>query len=208
MTQFKRWSIGYPIFRRDSNTHVDDSDIDCMLDSEHWAPCEALIRIGCKELNRFPENFLQAIPRLPEDWVCAWTETLCVDIADTLSKNISMQTLIYEELVESRLVSLVVNDQEESTKEPSGAQESEEVLEDATIKSKMSTPYGTGLLVNERITQFQGVDGSSSLVSIDTIQLDHGATLYAPRANEETPDPPKGKLTKIHVVLFLIDIIF
>jgi hypothetical protein len=124
--------------------------------------------------------------------VCAWTETLCVDIADTLSKNISMQTLIYEELVESRLVSLVVNDQEESTKEPSGAQESEEVLEDGTIKSKLSTPYGTGLLVNERITQFQGVDGSSSLVSIDTIQLDHGATLYAPRANEETPDPPKG----------------
>jgi hypothetical protein len=92
-SQLARWSVG---------TNVVDGGDEI---AEKWQPCEALVRIGCKEWSRLFRLVLDAAPDLNAVEVQAWLKVLTASLSDTMSKNIALEEKIRTDIVDSKLTS-------------------------------------------------------------------------------------------------------
>lgn len=103
--QLVRWSIGDNKDKgHDEKVTEDDHDGNAVsIDIDDWQPCEALVRIGCKEWCRFIRCVLDAFPRFDKEEAYAWLKTLCMNLADSLVKNVRFEEQIREEIVECKL---------------------------------------------------------------------------------------------------------
>ena len=138
-----------------------------------WQPCEALIRVACRELRRFPQRLFDAMTTmLGENEVAAWSELFCKDMASTLSNVVTIETGIHEELLRLKLEAIGISGDEEEV--PSDPAQPEACLVDSVVE----TPYGKGRVVEQRTDTFSDGGGGIIAVVTDVVQLDTGATLY------------------------------
>ncbi|KAL7535213.1 hypothetical protein ACHAXR_006347 [Thalassiosira sp. AJA248-18] len=107
-SQLARWSVGTPQEKLQLETVTDDeyNGDEMIVDIEEWQPCEALVRIGCKEWSRVFRRVLDSVPELDKIEAQAWLETLSSSLSDTLVKNLELEEKIREDIVESKLAAL------------------------------------------------------------------------------------------------------
>lgn len=151
--QFQNWAIGRP----GNET------------TQSWQPCEALVRIACREFHRFPLKLLARLPELEPSESEAWASSVLIGISDTLSQIATVETRLHEELVRSKLKAYGISSEEDNDGE---AGEFVEVI--------MYTPFGKGRLVNKRSDAYKVDGGDYVTVMMNVIELDYGATLYRP----------------------------
>lgn len=108
MSQLARWSVGSSKEMIQCKQVTDEEFIgDIMIvDVKEWQPCEALVRIGCKEWSRLFRRVLEAVPTLDQVEGKAWLKEMSTSLSDTLLKNIELEEKIRDDIVESKLASL------------------------------------------------------------------------------------------------------
>lgn len=107
-SQLVRWTVGAPQEKAQLETVTDDeyNGDEVIVDVEEWQPCEALVRIGCKEWGRVFRRVLDAVPELDKIEAQAWLRTLSMSLSDTLVRNIELEEKIREDIVDSKLAAL------------------------------------------------------------------------------------------------------
>jgi hypothetical protein len=103
MGQYLRWSIGVSQDMVELDKVTDDNGNEIFVDMEEWQPCEALVRIGCKEWGRCLQRVAGAIPRLPQEESQQWLSILCSHISDALTTNVTMQSRLIRDTVRAKL---------------------------------------------------------------------------------------------------------
>ena len=182
--------------------------------SAAWSPCEALVRIGCKEISRLSETLITLLPKMENSNsdVKIWLNVLCKNLGDTLAYSIELEGKLYYEFqrVAGRKAKPTELEEEKSVVSSKVESKEEDIkltsLED-TKQNRVSTPFGDCKVVHERV----GVHSSSETVEIDVVRLDSGATLYGPKyappkqdgkviTNEEAPPeedkPPQSLISE------------
>lgn len=178
--QFQTWAVGCSDRQGDA-----------------WTPCEALVRVACREFHRLPLQLKGYLPNLPLDEHGAWAATVFSSIASTMSQIVDVETGIKEELIRTKfeaygLAALngeAFHDQEEPEEEEVG-EVSAEVI--------MYTPYGKGRLVERRKELFECPSGEYETFVMNAIKLDFGGTLYrpAPGTNKTHKTRPEEKSSR------------
>ena len=124
--QLVRWSIGAPqeevhlVTESDGENNSGNSAA-LIVDVEEWQPCEAIVRIGCKEWSRVFHRVLDAVPGLHMIESHAWLSVLSTSLNDTLVKNIELEDKIREEIVESKLSKLGIQSETPTKRRDSNA---------------------------------------------------------------------------------------
>jgi hypothetical protein len=133
-----------------------------------WRPCEALVRISCRELRRFPLRVAEILPELSETEATSWTALILKLFSEIISENVAIQNTARQELVESKQKALV---------ERNGKYSDSVELDDEEVI--VNTTFGRGRLLKKRVDKYSGV-GVKVVVEVEEITLDFGATLYRP----------------------------
>ena len=183
--QIQRWAIGYPLLKPIIGRVVDGPETN-VADEGPWIPCEALVRIGCKELHRISHTLLDILPRLENEESKAWPKALCFNLADTLSKNVALEKFLHEELVECKMKMLGLKSNSSAKNSTSGSE-----------TGFFMTPYGRGEVVMERIDHHEEESDNKLSVAVKIIQLDNGAILYSPSQKER--DVHKSPVKSGHI---------
>lgn len=138
----------------------------------HWSPCEALVRISCKEMQRLSTRLSNDydFATLPETEKTVWSSILLNWFSDLLAQSIEEEENLRVEL-------LHVGMNTHSTKSP----EPTSPIYVVSKKQNITTPYGNG-----RIERLQTSSYRSFKVDVDVIALDFGATLYRPKLSDSS----------------------
>jgi len=115
-SQLVRWSVGTPQDKVQLEAVTDDeyNSDEVIVDVEEWQPSEALVRIGCKEWSRVFRRVLDAVPELDKIETQAWLRTLSISLSGALVKNIELEERIREDIVESKLAALGIQNESHS----------------------------------------------------------------------------------------------
>ena len=107
-SQLVLWSVGSSKEKIQCEQVTDEEfEGDKMIvDVKEWQPCEALVRIGCKEWSRVFRRVLGAFPTLDQAEGKAWLKEMSTSLSDTLLKNIELEEKIRDDIVNSKLTSL------------------------------------------------------------------------------------------------------
>lgn len=124
--QLVRWSIGAPQEEVQLVTELDGENNSgnsaaLIVDVEEWQPCEAIVRIGCKEWSRVFHRVLDTVPGLHMTESHAWLSVLSTSLNETLVKNIELEDKIREEIVESKLSKLGIQSETPTKRRDSNA---------------------------------------------------------------------------------------
>jgi hypothetical protein len=157
-SQYKSWCLGCRPSKESTNGGED----------RNWQPCEALVRISCREIRRFPLRVAEILPELSETEVTSWTSLILKLFSEIISENAAIQNTARQELVKLKQKALVERNGKFSD---SVSLDDEEVI--------MNTPFGRGRLLKKRTDKYSEV-GVEVVVEVDVITLDSGATLYRP----------------------------
>lgn len=155
--QIQKWAVG--------SRHDDP-----ML-RDQWGPCEALVRIGCKEFSHLSQRVFTLFPRMEKKDVTTWLGYLCQNVAETLSYNVDLERALHSDI--SKKINEDINEVIAESTEESFTKDSQEA------NTQLETLYGKGTLVEKRTDEY---DGDS--VEISVIKLYSGATLYGCFDNE------------------------
>lgn len=103
MGQLLRWAIGTSQDNMEVEKVTDDNGNEVFMDMEDWQPCEALVRIGCKEWGRCLQSVADAIPRLPTDQSQNWLILLTMHLSEALRTNSNLESKLIEDIVQTKL---------------------------------------------------------------------------------------------------------
>lgn len=187
-SQYKLWCLGSP-----PNSANDAT--------EHWEPCEALVRISCREMQRFPLRAAEVLPSLSESEASCWTSSVLQLFSDVLSENVAIEDGTRQQLVKSKHKAVG----QRKGKHPSSAS-----LED--FEAVVDTPYGRGRVTKSRTDKYPEAKAE---VEMKVVVLDSGATLYRPATESDLSPPitgtqqdeasPVGRVARADGVPFEID---
>ena len=184
---YKRWILG------NFNPDLDDdvSDLDDGSISDDWIPCEALVRIACKEFSRVPLIIFKAFSnnKLSLQETQLWFSVFCAAFSEILSINSTLLTSLKDELIEAKLSAMGLK------REPSKQQ-----LE--PIVTHINTPYGTGTLKGSRTVKYEDADVFSRNYKINEVLLDWGAVMYNPVKEDDGklfPSEENGDLSSFQL---------
>ena len=106
-----RWSVGS--FQDDMEVdRVTDGDGNkIIIDTSQWQPCEALVRIGCKEWGRCLQSVADGIPRLSTELSQGWLIMLTMHLSEALDKNTNLEREIIEDIVQTKLQVMGIKDE-------------------------------------------------------------------------------------------------
>jgi hypothetical protein len=68
-----------------------------------WAPCEALVRIACREVNRCSLRILDSIKTLNQEEQVIWANSLVNFFRDTLSQSLEIEKAVKLRLVQEKI---------------------------------------------------------------------------------------------------------
>lgn len=176
--QLQLWVIGHSAHKSKNKGTMDvvtNGDSTPVMSS--WQPCESLIRVACREIYRFPQRLLDAMPVLGEEEVTLWSTLLFKDMASTLSNVVTIETGITKELLRLKLESIGVSSDDDDEADPSDPAEETQASRIGTI---VETSFGEGRIVEQRTDTFSDGGGGSITVDTDVVKLNSGATLYRP----------------------------
>lgn len=154
MGQMQRWAVGCPLTIQHRITP--------------WNPCEALVRIGCKEISRLSETLITLLPRMEDNDAKIWLNVLCRNLSETLSYSSELEGKLHIEFNNIADVKRNAVENKEQSNDAGVA---------ANYDDRVCTPYGLGNILDRRLDKYS----SSQDIEINVIRLDSGATLYAPR---------------------------
>eukprot|EP00984_Skeletonema_dohrnii_P005154 scaffold1815_cov147-Skeletonema_dohrnii-CCMP3373.AAC.6 len=108
MSQLVRWSVGSSKEKIQCEQVTDEefNGDKMIVDVKEWQPCEALVRIGCKEWSRVFRRVLEVVPTLDQVEGKAWLKEMSTSLSDTLLKNIGLEEKIRDDIVEAKIASL------------------------------------------------------------------------------------------------------
>jgi len=119
LCHYQLWIIG-PSTDVGKKQSDDISVLDDYYFDPLWRPCEAVVRIGCCELNRMLVLLSDFCDEGDGTQSRKWCGTICAAIAETLSKNVALENAIYEELTERKLPVPIIAYSETEKKNASG----------------------------------------------------------------------------------------
>jgi hypothetical protein len=102
MGQLLRWSIGAPQDNVEIDKVTDDIGNEIQVDMEEWQPCEALVRIGCKEWGICFLRIVDAIPRLSKEESRDWLSTFSTHLSEALVINLEAEKAFIEDIVQAK----------------------------------------------------------------------------------------------------------
>jgi len=173
ISQYKKWAIGRPAVKGEGST-------------EMWQPCEALVRIACREFHRFPLRVLAKLPNLSKEEQPAWASTIFDGVTETLNQLVDIENGIHDELVRMKLAAYGIssNDDEDAVEDDS----------QSAVDVIVYTPFGKGVQVGKRNDTFKLPSGEYETMVMTVIKLDFGGTLYRPAPGSTklhpAPTPP------------------
>jgi len=167
---FEMWLIGR------SRTDNDGAPKDA-ISIEPWQPCEALVRVACCEIGRFPERFLAALPGLSNDDAVEWTATIFTCFSDLLSSSVAIERAIEEELIKAKFQVYGIPSEEGMAGE---LPHDDSINGDSDVEVIVYTPYGKGRIVEKRRDRREYGKGKFMTLIMNVIKLDSGATLFRP----------------------------
>lgn len=175
MDHYQMWSIGRPRSKPDPSNERLEVMVSYGIEAyEPWQPCEALVRIACGEIGRYPQRLLDARARLKDDDSIGWAVTICKFFANILSKSVSIEQATSEELIKAKLQAYGIRDEDEVPEDHAT------MNGNADVEVIVDSPYGKGKLVEKRKDQVTSESGSETSLVIDVIDLDSGANLDRP----------------------------
>jgi hypothetical protein len=147
--------------------------------SSSWSPCEALVRISCRELHRLPTRIFQddEFNELATSEQTEWATLLMRLYSEILSESVDLQI---------RAKKMLLDTKDDSSLKSSGL--------DDDVLDVIKTPFGKGRLLKRRIDEY--IDAGTkieSAIATSIIELDFGATLYLPVID----DPWRGVPTEV-----------
>lgn len=167
--QYRLWYAGR-VQKEENVSQSDGSNI------SSWAPCEALVRISCREILRLSNRFAMDydVSSLPEEEKTTWSSLLLNFVSDLLAESLEQEEYLRVELLRLKMGNTHRKHEEKTEVSATSKQK-------AADESVVHTPFGKGKVVNRRRHEFHDEDFEySSKVIMDVIALDFGATLYRP----------------------------
>ena len=159
--QYRAWCVG-------RTGVVNDNE------SVRWTPCEALVRVTCREMQRLSSRLSDMFDKMENADATSWASCVLDLFADLIHQNVLVENKVREALV-LRRQEFVGQIQEEPTRSPPSRQ-----------GSLRNTPFGRGRLLKLR---HDGFDVEGERVT-NVIKLNFGGTLYQP---ETLSSPFKGE---------------
>lgn len=142
------------------------------IEAVPWSPCEALVRIACRELYRLPRRVLmdRDFLYLVSSEQQAWSSLFVSSFSDILAQSVDIEEIARRDLLDLKDKSLF--DRREKGDADSDGDLDYEVVQ---------TPFGKGRLVNpKRKDRYpEGVE-----IPVNVVDLDYG-TLFQPLPNVE-----------------------
>lgn len=107
-SQLGRWIVGTFPKKKQYGTVTNDecNDAKVFISGDEWQPCEALVRISCKEWSRVFLRLLDAVPKLNKLEGQAWLKVLGTSLSATIVNNIEQEEKVQEDIVEAKLAAL------------------------------------------------------------------------------------------------------
>jgi hypothetical protein len=164
-SQFEQWCLG----RRSGH--------------EEWHSCEALVRIACKEMHRFANRLVAALPQLQPSERIGWSSTVLSLFGSIVSRNVAIESSTMTDLITSK---------QHAVRLRRASRDSDLSVEDV---APLKTPFGVGRRIEERIVSYPQANSTTFNVAVEVISLDFGGILYriVPGTSIETkPTSPKG----------------
>jgi hypothetical protein len=135
-----------------------------------WSPCEALVRVACREINRFSSRLTERLGSLDGADAAAWSNTLVTFLSETLNQSLNIELTTKKKLLDEKL---------RAFRRLNGFADEPLIKKDEKVD--LTTPYGRGLLVDRRIDNSNGgLD-----VVVDVVKLDFGILYQASKSFEE-----------------------
>jgi len=158
-------------------------------------PCEALVRIGCKEISRVAMCMSKALEKLDANEAHSWWYQICEDLSSTISQNVTFQSLIRDELVASKLHALGITNETRSSN-CDKVDESSNQTQDTLF---LNTSFGHGKIESTNQMTFETVESDSPIrMTMTKIILEWGGTMYSPEFSTALLDschPPMESMT-------------
>jgi hypothetical protein len=134
---------------------------------------------------------LERFSELSNEEVLAWSSTVLESLADTLTKVVTIEAQIEDELVKLKLKAYGISGDDEDSNEE------DESNGEANVEVIVYTPYGKGKLLRKRKDTFKLSSGEYITTAMTVVQLDFGI-LYRPEpgSTKHHPAPPKPKPPK------------
>ena len=104
--QLERWSVGAPPKQYETVAADGSEDNEVFVPVEEWTPCEALVRISCREWSRVFLRVLNSVPRLSKLDGQAWLKITSRSLSATMVTNIQLEEKVREDVVEAKLAAL------------------------------------------------------------------------------------------------------
>jgi brefeldin A-inhibited guanine nucleotide-exchange protein len=146
-----------------------------------WIPCEAVVRVGTAEVNRFMRHATGNLPSIGRKEACVWATEIMKFYTKLLNDSLEEEQTLIGKLLRMKW---------RAYKKSSGKKQASGL--------KMKTTYGEGHLEDERVVTY----GCGTDVVVETISLDFGV-LYQSRliiASTEGNDPiPVEEFAKLDV---------
>lgn len=165
---YKVWSVG----RHSSSTGA--KPVDDAADAfkgQSWFPCEALVRIVCKELYRLSQRMFDKaeLNDLGKDDQMIWASLVLNLFTEILAVSVRIEDAARQSLLDLR---------EQASIDRRHLETEEDDFFDQRL---IETPFGRGRVTRVRKDSYHNsADGDTTEVAVNVVGLDFGATLYQP----------------------------
>jgi hypothetical protein len=135
-----------------------------------WRPCEALVRIACREARRFPVRVSDRLGSLPRDLAGRWVSDFLSFFASAISDSAVLEKLTHRDLLKAKKKALI---------DRKGGESDSEFDDEVEI---VETQYGMGEVKEKRKAKLRGSTGGGVDLRVTTnvIKLEFGGTLFQP----------------------------
>jgi hypothetical protein len=158
-SEIQRWCNGDRKVNGRRNNHVE------------WAPCEALVRIAGREIDRFCGRLGDTLPSLGQKDSITWANYFCSFFEATLSQSLDIEKAIHDDLLVSKRKSYTGGESDRMANGTASDELDSEIV--------MLTPFGKGSLVEKRVNRHKTSDGSGVEMTVNVVRLGFGV-LYCP----------------------------
>jgi Sec7-like guanine-nucleotide exchange factor len=143
---------------------------------EAWQPCEALVRISCRELHRLSYRLNVYVSNMAMSDRRAWSSIVINTFAHTLNDVVEIEICLKDELIRAKTQAYGVAAFTDGSFHDEPEDEIGKVVSDVI----MYTPYGKGKLIERRKESYQLNFGKVQTLVMNCVKLEFGGILYRP----------------------------